>query len=132
MDKIFNFTSIIAGAVGGFIASLFGAWDTILWALVVVMALDYITGIIKAFITKKVSSRTGFSGLLKKVVILVIVALSNVIQVVTGGNVPLREIVIMFYIANEGISILENVAEVSPNMPKALKDVLTQLRGEDK
>ena len=77
------------------------------------------------------SSRIGFSGLLKKIAILIIVALANVIQVVTGGNVPLREMVIMFYIANEGISILENVAAVSPNMPQKLKDVLMQLRGDE-
>lgn len=132
MDKIFNFTSIIAGAVGGFIASLFGAWDTILWALVVVMVFDYVTGIIKAVYTKTMSSKAGFKGLLKKVSILIIVGLANVIQVVTGGNVPLREVVIVFYIANEGISILENLSEILPNMPQALKDILSQLRGEDK
>lgn len=132
MDKIFNFTSIIAGAVGGFIASLFGAWDTILWALVVVMVFDYVTGIIKAVYTKTMSSKAGFKGLLKKVSILIIVGLANVIQVVTGGNVPLREVVIVFYIANEGISILENLSEILPNMPQALKDMLSQLRGEDK
>ena len=132
MDKIFNFTSIIAGAVGGFIASLFGAWDTILWALVVVMVFDYVTGIIKAVYTKTMSSKAGFKGLLKKVSTLIIVGLANVIQVVTGGNVPLREVVIVFYIANEGISILENLSEILPNMPQALKDILSQLRGEDK
>ena len=130
MDKIFNFTSIIAGAVGGFIASLFGAWDTILWALVVVMVFDYVTGIIKAVYTKTMSSKAGFKGLLKKVSTLIIVGLANVIQVVTGGNVPLREVVIVFYIANEGISILENLSEILPNMPKALKDMLSQLRGD--
>lgn len=131
MEKIFNFTSIAIGIGGGVLTSLFGSWDTILWALVAVMVLDYITGIIKAVVTKQMSSRIGFSGLLKKIAILIIVALANVIQVVTGGNVPLREMVIMFYIANEGISILENVAAVSPNMPQKLKDVLMQLRGDE-
>ena len=131
MDKIFNFTRIAIGIGGGVLTSLFGSWDTILWALVAVMVLDYITGIIKAVVTKQMSSRIGFSGLLKKIAILIIVALANVIQVVTGGNVPLREMVIMFYIANEGISILENVAAVSPNMPQKLKDVLMQLRGDE-
>lgn len=131
MDKIFNGISIITGLAGGLIASLFGAWDKILWALVVLMVLDYVMGVIKAIYKKELSSSVGFKGLLKKISILVIVALSNVIQELMGGNIAIREIVIMFYIANEGISILENVAAVSTKMPQALKDILLQLRGDN-
>ena len=131
MDKIFNITSIATGIVGGFIASLLGAWNTLLWALIITMSLDYISGIIKAVYTNTMSSKIGFKGLLKKISILVIVALANVVQELTGDNVAIREIVIMFYIANEGISILENVAAVSTKMPQALKDILLQLRGDD-
>lgn len=131
MDKIFNITSIATGILGGFIASLLGAWNTLLWALIITMSLDYISGIIKAVYTNTMSSKIGFKGLLKKISILVIVALANVVQELTGDNVAIREIVIMFYIANEGISILENVAAVSTKMPQALKDILLQLRGDD-
>ena len=77
------------------------------------------------------SSKIGFKGLLKKVTILVIVALANVVQQLTGDNVAIREIVIVFYIANEGISVLENAAVVLPNMPDRLKDILLQLRGDN-
>lgn len=132
MTKIFNAISIITGIAGGFLASLFGAWDKILWALLVLMVLDYICGIIKAVYNKELSSQIGFKGLLKKVTVLIIVALANVIQQLTGDSVAIREIVIMFYIANEGISILENVAAVSDKMPQALKDILLQLRGDEK
>ena len=131
MDKIFNVVSVITGITGGLIASLFGAWDKILWALIVVMVLDYISGLIKAVYTKTLSSEVGFKGLLKKITILIIVALANVIQVITGGNVVIREIVIMFYIANEGISVLENIAVIYPNMPEELKNILLQLRGDN-
>lgn len=110
---------------------IFGHWDTILWALAALMTLDYITGIIKAVYTKSVSSETGYKGILKKITILVIVALANIIQVITGGAVAMREMVIMFYIANEGISILENVAAVSQKMPAALKNILLQLRDKN-
>lgn len=130
MDKIFNITSIITGMVGGLVASLFGAWDKLMWALAVLMVLDYIMGVIKAIYQRQLSSSVGFKGLLKKISILVIVALANVIQELMGDSVAVREIVIMFYIANEGISILENVAAVSTKMPQALKDVLLQLRGD--
>ncbi|MCI5605585.1 MAG: phage holin family protein [Clostridia bacterium] len=130
MDKIFNVLSIATAIVGGFIASLFGAWDMILWALLVLMALDYITGIVKAVYTKTMSSEIGFKGILKKMTVLSVVVLANVIQRLVGNNVAIREIVIMFYIANEGISILENVAVVSQKMPAALRDILLQLRGD--
>ena len=131
MDKIFNWISTVIGIVGGFLAAIFGQWDSILWALLVIMVLDYLTGIIKAIYTKTMSSEIGFKGLLKKITILIIVALSNVLQQITGDNVAIREIVIMFYIANEGISVLENVAVIYPRMPQKLKDILLQLRGED-
>lgn len=131
MDKIFNVTSVFFGIAGGFIASLLGAWDKILWALLVLMALDYITGIIKAIYIKQLSSEIGFKGLLRKLVILAVVALANIMQEITGDNVAIREIIIMFYISNEGISILENVAAVSPKLPDRLREILLQLRGDN-
>lgn len=131
MEKIFNAVSVYFGIAGGIVALLFGQWDTILWALVAIMALDYITGIIKAVYTKSVSSEIGYKGILKKITILVIVALANIMQILTGGVVAIREIVIMFYIANEGISILENVAAVSQKMPESLKNILLQLRDKN-
>ena len=129
MDKIFNWTSTVIGIVGGYFAAIFGRWDSILWgALLVIMVLDCLTGVIKAIYTKTMSSEIGFKGLLKKITILIIVALSNVLQQITGDNVAIREIVIMFYVANEGISVLENVAVIYPRMPKAIKDILLQIR----
>ena len=128
MDKIFNWTSTIIGIVGGFFAAIFGQWGSILWAVLVIMVLDYLTGVIKAIYTKTISSEIGFKGLLKKITVLIIVALSNVLQQITGDNVAIREIVIMFYVANEGISVLENVAVIYPRMPKAIKDILLQIR----
>lgn len=131
MDKIFNGMSVITAMAGGIIAVLFGAWDKLLYTLMILMVLDYALGIIKAVYTKTLSSEIGFKGLLKKIAMLVIVALANTIQNLMGGNVAVREIVIMFYIANEGISILENAAVILPQMPDKLKDVLLQLRGDN-
>ena len=128
MDKVFNWTSTVIGIVGGYFAAIFGQWDSILWALLVIMVLDCLTGVIKAIYTKTMSSEIGFKGLLKKITVLIIVALSNVLQQITGDNVAIREIVIMFYVANEGISVLENVAVIYPQMPKAIKDILLQIR----
>ena len=129
MEKIFNAISIISGIVGGLCVNIFGGWDAMLWALVTCMILDYISGVIKAVYNKELSSEIGFNGLLRKVVILIVVALANVVQTFVGENIPIREIVIVFYIVNEGISILENVAVVYPKTPEKLKEILLQLRG---
>ncbi len=131
MDKLFNSISIFTGVIGGVFAALFGTWDKIFYALIILMILDYILGIIKAIYTKTLSSEIGFKGLLKKITMLIIVALANVIETLTGGNTAIREIVIMFYIANEGISILENSAVIYPKMPEGLKNILLQLRSDD-
>lgn len=130
MLKIFNGVSIIGGIVGGYLCSLLGGWDVILKALVVLVILDYITGILKAIITKKLSSAIGFKGLIRKIVIFIVVATAVVVQSVVGDAVPLREVVIIFFICNEGISLLENASEFVP-IPEKLKEVLIQLRNKE-
>lgn len=132
MDKVFNFHSVIIGVFGGLFTFLFGKLDVIFYTLIAFIVLDYITGIIKAFYTKTVSSEIGKKGLLKKVMILIIVAVAVLLhrliaQLMPELNTPLREIVIVFYICNEGISIMENTAEYLP-IPAKLKDTLSQLR----
>lgn len=131
MNKVFNAASVILGMAGGMAAKIFGAWDTVLGALLVIMVLDYITGVMKAVYQKKLSSEVGYKGILRKITALVIVALANVVQNITGSAAPLREMVIMFYIANEGISVLENAAEILPIIPKGIKDVLLQIREKE-
>ena len=131
MEKIFNGISISAGIIGGIVIKLIGVKDVLLETLILMMMLDYITGVIKAVYKRRLSSEIGFRGLLKKIIVLMIVCVSNVIQRFMGDNLPIREIVIMFYIANEGISLLENSAEFVP-LPDKLKEALLQLRGDDK
>lgn len=133
MEKLFNWISVLIGVAGGAFAWAFGAWDKLLCTLITLIILDYITGLLKGWYTKKLSSEIGFKGIAKKVVILVMVVAANVLQSVTGDGVMLREIVIMFFIANEGLSLLENCAEINGNrIPQKLKDVLLQLRGTEK
>lgn len=131
MEKIFNWISIAAGIIGGCMVQLAGGFDSAFKILLVMMIFDYVTGVIKGIYTKTLSSNIGFKGLLKKIMILIIVCAANVMQELAGGQAAIREIVIMFYIANEGISLLENAAEFIP-LPQRLKDVLLQLRGEEK
>ena len=130
MGKFFNQLSIVGGIVGGFFCKLLGGWDTILSALVALVILDYITGVLKAIVTQTLSSSVGFKGLIKKVVIFIVVATAVVIQSVVGDAVPLREIVIVFFLCNEGISLLENASEFVP-IPEKLKETLIQLRDKE-
>ena len=127
MDKLFNWISVIGGVIGGFLAYWLGGWDTLLKTIVCLVVLDYITGWIKAILHKKLSSEIGFKGLLKKIVMFIVIAVAYAIQGLMGGTVPLREVVIMFYIANEALSLLENAAEFVP-VPDKLKEILLQLR----
>ena len=99
----------------------------LLKALIVLVILDYITGFIKGVYTKMLSSEIGFKGLLKKILIFIVVIVAVIIQGVINNSIPIREVVIVFFICNEGISILENAAEFIP-IPEKLKNLLLQLR----
>lgn len=125
--KDINLFSVIGGTAGGILTFMFGGFDAILKALIVLVILDYITGLIKAAYTKTVSSEIGFKGILKKFLIAIVVAVAVIIQHLVDDAIPLREIAIMFFICNEGISILENASEFIP-VPQKLKEILWQLR----
>ena len=130
MEKLFNWISIVFGMAGGFLTYWLGGWDVLLKTIVFLAIADYITGWIKGIYTKQLSSEIGFKGLLKKIVMFIVIAVSFVIQGLIGGTIPLREVVIMFYIAYEGLSLLENAAVFTP-IPDKLKNVLLQLRDKD-
>ena len=117
----------------GFAGFLWGSLDGLLIALIVFMILDYLTGIIVGIVQKKVSSATGFIGLLKKGLILIIVAVGHILdtQIFGGESSACRSAVIGFYLANEGISILENIGILGIPLPKKLRQVLEQLKEKE-
>lgn len=127
MSNVWNKLSLGTGVIGGFLITFWGGWDSLIAALIALMVIDYITGVVKAIYLKKLSSEIGYRGLIKKILILIVVGAAVVLQSVLPQNIPLREITIMFFVCNEGISILENAATMIP-IPKKLKDVLLQLR----
>lgn len=127
--EIFNKCAVILGIVGGVISSFLGGWDNLIIALITMIVLDYVTGVIKAVYTKRLSSEIGYKGIVKKLLMLVIVALAVCISRVLPDGIMIREITIFFFIANEGVSILENAAEIIP-LPKQLKSILLQIRNK--
>ena len=94
------------------------------------MALDYITGVISAIYNKELSSEIGFKGILKKVLMICILGLAVRIDNLTGGSGAIRTLVIYYYIANEGISILENLVECDVPFPDKIIEVLKQISGK--
>jgi toxin secretion/phage lysis holin len=129
-DNIVRITKIVFAGVGGFMSYIFGGFDSLLVALLSLMVLDYISGITKAIYNKKLNSHIGFKGLLKKVMILLVIVTVSVLQKAMSGAIPLRDIVLMFYLANEGISIIENLGAVIP-IPDKVKGFFEQLQNND-
>ena len=129
--NISEWIKTIAAAVGGALAWLFGAWDPLIMVLVAVMVLDYITGVADAAVAGTLSSAVGFKGLLKKIFILILVALAALIdRLVPATNGAVRSAVCMFYIANEGLSILENAGTLGLPLPEALRGALQKLHNK--
>lgn len=119
-------------AVGAFLGSLLGGMDGLLYALLIFVVVDYVSGVLVAIVNKKLSSEVGFKGLVKKVLIFALVVVGNLLDVkVIGTGATFRTAVIMFYIANEGISILENVSNLGLPFPNKLKDILIQLKSDN-
>lgn len=131
MSKIQIIIDSIAGAVGAVLGFMYGEVTGLFWALIAFMALDYITGVVVAIIEKRLSSEVGFRGLAKKFLILVFVAVGHIADTyILGGTPAAMSAVMLFYIANEGISIIENAAALGLPVPKKLKDIMAQLKKE--
>lgn len=132
IDLIWTKVQIAVSAIGGWLGYFLGGVDGLMIALIVFMALDYLTGIMCAVLDKKLSSAIGFRGIFKKVSILILVGIANIVDVhVVGTGSALRGAVICFYLSNEGLSLLENAAYIGLPIPEKLKDVLAQLHRRD-
>ena len=130
MDNIYK--SILAGLCT-IISFLFGNIDGMFIALVSLIVLDYISGVIAAAVEKRLSSEVGAKGIAKKIFMLLIVALANIVDInVIGDGHVLKTVTVVFYICNECISLIENAGRIGVPVPKKLLDVLEQLRDRDK
>ena len=130
MDKVVK--SIIAAlcALFGF---LFGDRDGLMIALIGLIVMDYISGVIAAVVEKKLSSEVGAKGIAKKIFMLLIVAVANIVDInVIGEGHVLKSVTVIFYLANECISLIENAGRLGVPVPNKLLDVLKQLKDKEK
>ena len=134
-DKITKAAFAVAGAVAG----LFGEWNTMLTIFVVMMALDYVTGLIVAACGKspktdggRLSSKAGFVGIARKAVMMLLVLVATLLDKSLGNETMVfQSSLVFYYIANEGLSILENAALLGVRFPEKLKRALETMREKE-
>lgn len=127
MKELINF--VIATFLD-IVVYLLGGIDAAMTALLIFIVLDYITGLTAACIAGEASSKQGFKGILKKILILVLVAVSVRIDELTNSGGVLRTLVIYYFVSNEGLSIIENLGQVGVPIPQVLKRAIKELRKE--
>ena len=133
IDLIWTKIQIAITAIGGWLGYFLGGLDGLMIALIVLMTLDYVSGVMCAIIDKKLSSAVGFKGVCKKVFILMLVGVAHIIDLhVVGTGSALRGAVICFYMSNEGLSLLENAAHIGLPIPDKLRDILAQLHDKER
>lgn len=133
-----NVILAIVSAVGSFIANQLGGWDAALAVLIAIMAADYITGLLVAAVWHKspktenggVSSAAGYKGLIKKMAILIFVWVGALLDRVIGADYA-RTAIIMFYIANEGLSVIENTALMGIPYPAFVGKALEAIKDKN-
>ena len=132
IDLVWAKIQMAITAVGGWLGYFVGGMDGLLTALLILMTIDYITGIMCAIVDKQLSSAVGFKGICKKVLILMLVGVAHIVDMhVVGTGEALRSAVICFYLSNEGVSVLENAGRLGLPIPEKLKDILSQLHGRE-
>lgn len=127
-------TLSIFGIVGAYVSSVFGGWDESMTTLIIFMLFDYITGLIVAGIFKKstktldggLESKAGFKGLIKKFAVLILVLVACRLDAILGTDY-IKDCVIIAFIANETISITENIGLMGVPLPNAIKKAITLL-----
>lgn len=133
MEKFLNLLRYIVAFVGTGLTWLFGSWDMALTILITFMILDYATGFLRGFINKELSSDVGLHGIARKAVIFVVLIVAVCLdRLINTGNWIFRTLVAYFYIANEGLSLIENCAALGAPIPQQLLDALAQLKDGEK
>lgn len=118
----------ILSAVATTLLFILGGWDIALQSLIIIMIIDYLTGISKSYVAKKLNSNKGFRGIVKKLAMLGIVAIAVIIDRLIGDTGLIRNFIIYYLVANEGLSIIENLGEMDIIVPEFLKNKLEQLK----
>ncbi|MBH0320495.1 phage holin family protein [Bacillus cereus] len=132
MDRIDVLMKTFVAAFGGFCGYFLGGWDTTLKVLVIMAAIDYLTGVCAAGYNGELKSKVGFKGIAKKVVLFLLVGVATQLDTALGSNSAIREATIFFFIGNELLSLLENAGRMGIPLPSALTNAVEILGGKQK
>lgn len=129
MDKFSEFLKLIFGSIVTAVSGFLGGMDGVMYALIAFITIDYITGVGVAVKNKKLSSEVGFWGLVRKVCIIALVGVAHFVDVYVmhTGDI-FRTAISLYYIGNEGISLLENMGNLGVPLSPKLKNVLEQIK----
>ena len=130
MEYITVKTQFILSSIFGVIFSGLGGNDSLLQILIGFVVIDYLSGVAVGIKNKNLSSRAGFYGIIKKIFIFSVIYMAHLADMATGTE-TIRNVAVLFYISNEGISILENLGDIGVKYPQKIKDILVQI-GVDK
>jgi len=138
--EIWNKAVKALATVGGAIAGIFGEWSVLMTILAAAMVLDYISGVLVAAFGKSLKSegghldsKVGFIGLAKKALIIMIVLLATLLDKALGAEAMVfQTATVCYYIANEGISVVENAGLMGLPVPSTIAKALEQMRDKNK
>lgn len=120
---------IIGSSIASIFTFLIGGLDSLFITLLILIIIDYITGICKGIYKKKLSSKISIKGIIKKFGYICIIILASLIDsLIDDDNMALRSLMIYFFIANEGISILENWSSIGLPLPKKIFDFFEKIK----
>lgn len=133
MENIAKYFKTIIAIIGTIFTWLLGAWDTALIVLITFMVLDYMTGVLRGYINKELSSDIGLKGIARKAVIFIVLIVAvSLDRLLNTGTWLFRTLICYFYIANEGLSLIENAISLGVPVPNKLKEALAQLKDGEK
>jgi len=118
---------VFVGVLVGLATHLWGAWDNLMTALVILIVLDVVTGFLRAAIQGELSSKESYKGILKKVLIFIVIAVAVQVDTITEMKDVARNVVAGFYCASEGLSVLENAVAAGMPVPEFLREALKQI-----
>ncbi|QPA31633.1 phage holin family protein [Thermaerobacillus caldiproteolyticus] len=131
MERLSAIYKILVSAIGGIVGFFFGGWTVPLKILVSLSLVDYSTGLIAGGVEKNLSSKVGFRGIAKKVMMFALVATGNLVDIAIGKGHVFRDAVIFFYMGNEILSILENAGRIGLPYPEQLRSAIEVLKGKN-
>lgn len=126
-EIIYKFGATGAGSVVGY---LFGGWSLLLQVLLVFVIIDYLSGLLASGVEGKLSSKVGFKGIAKKIMIFCLVAVGHLIDKALGDGSMIQNAIIFFYLGNELLSIVENAGRTGLKVPEQLKNAVAVLQGK--